>query len=64
VTLTINYQDLNRIGTRPEYQGKGAARELMKWGTDQADRQGKCCILSTDLEVSVKLLSARTRITY
>jgi len=52
VTLTTKYQDLNRIGTRPEYQGKGAARALMKWGFDQADQEGKYCILSTDPEVN------------
>jgi hypothetical protein len=36
----------------------------MKWGTDQADTDGKCCILSTDPEVSPKLLPVRAWITY
>jgi GNAT superfamily N-acetyltransferase len=47
--------DLSRIGTRPEYQGQGAATALMKWGMDQADLDGRYCALSADPDVSLEL---------
>jgi hypothetical protein len=39
------------LATRPEYQGRGLARELIKWGTDQADQEFKFCVLKTNPDV-------------
>lgn len=32
---------LEIIATRPEWQGKGAAGKLMRWGLEKADADGK-----------------------
>jgi GNAT superfamily N-acetyltransferase len=31
---------LNLVATRPEYQGKGAAGKLLRWGIQRADEDG------------------------
>ena len=34
------YVDLEMLGTLPECQGRGAAGQLIRWGLEQADRDG------------------------
>lgn len=36
---------LEIIATRPEWQGKGAAGMLIRWGLERADQQGVECYL-------------------
>ena len=36
---------LELIVTRPEWQGKGAAGKLIRWGLERADEEGSVCYL-------------------
>jgi len=36
---------LELIATRPEWQGKGAAGKLIRWGLERADEEGTECYL-------------------
>ena len=33
-------EDLEMLATLPDYQGQGAAGQLIRWGLEQADRDG------------------------
>ena len=49
MTITdIVVVDLEIIATLPEYQGKGAAGQLMRWGVQRADELGVPCYLEAN----------------
>lgn len=37
---TKRYFKLNQLATHPDYQGRGAARMMLDWGMERADREG------------------------
>ncbi|RAR09394.1 WD40 repeat-like protein [Stemphylium lycopersici] len=37
---TKRYLKLNQLATHPDYQGRGAARIMLDWGMEKADREG------------------------
>jgi len=41
---------LELVATRQEYQGKGAAEQLLRWGVQMADEEGTECYLEASPE--------------
>ena len=41
---------LEIIATLPEYQGKGAAGQMLRWGTGRADELGVPCYLEANVK--------------
>ncbi|KAH8684772.1 acyl-CoA N-acyltransferase [Tricladium varicosporioides] len=64
---------LEILATLPDYQGKGLGKQLLKWGTDRADRGGMECYLDAsekgkglyerhgDFEVRIEAKDAEAR---